>query len=96
MAHTNTFTSNHVPKMREDLQERQVKVNADGDRNRYFLCSTTNSAFGVGALRKLVDKGELDMVILGSGDVMVKFTYPVKCKTVGEIIAEEKTALRRG
>jgi hypothetical protein len=86
------ITSNHVPAMREALQDRQRSVNAGGTRNRYFLLLTSNSAFARKAFKKLVDKGEVEILPGKDGNVLARFSEPVPDKTVGERIQEEKAA----
>lgn len=71
------FTSNHVPHMREDLLAVQRGVNAGGTRNRFFYLATNNGAFAHKALRRLVDKGEVEIRCGSDGNVLARFTGSV-------------------
>jgi len=73
MAHV-PFTSNHVPHMREDLLAVQRGANAGCGRNRFFFLATNNGAFAHKALKKLVDKGEVEIRCCQDGNVLAKFT----------------------
>jgi len=68
------ITSNHVPKMREALLQRQRGANAGCGRNRFFFLATGNSFFAHKALKKLVDKGEVEIRCCQDGNVLAKFT----------------------
>jgi len=46
------ITTNHPPKMMDVLEDIQDKVNAGGDRQRFFYLKTSSPLFGVSAMQR--------------------------------------------
>lgn len=62
------ITTNHAPKMFQQLLEHQAKVNAGGERNRYFFLAVSHPLFGRRALKRLVDAGKVEISATCDGD----------------------------
>lgn len=79
MANVLVVTSNHPPKIRAALEDRQRQVNGGGTVNRLFLLGTSDPTFGMRGLQALVRMGEVEIRPVGNtGDSF--------CRLLGKVL----------
>ena len=66
------ITTNHPPKMMDVLEDIQDKVNAGGDRQRFFYLKTSSPLFGLRALQRLATSGKVEVRPTAEGDALVR------------------------
>jgi hypothetical protein len=69
------ITTNHGPKMLDALKAHQEKVDASNCARKghgYFMLRTSDPTFGHRGLKKLVDRGLVEIKPVPGGDCLVK------------------------